>query len=302
MSISTLFPLCRSLRAFATCHLWLLTLALSSAAAPADAPASIFPPLSGWKQGEVKSYGPDKLYVPIDGASDQFLRFHFELMQDTEYARGDERITIQAYRHATLLDAFGIYSQNRPAQDLYFKIGVQGYKEGDYLNFLAGRHYIEMRSSSAAESTVATMGALAAEMARSLNGNAAVPAIFAAFPTQGRKPNSEKYTTQDIFGYDFLHDAFQVSFSAAGKEYALVAFKGVDETDAAEMLRAYLKQVPEVPTVPADGFIEVNTRYQGRIAFLRGGRYLCCARGDLPAAEIRAQLSELQNQLSQLKN
>ncbi|HTZ20081.1 MAG TPA: DUF6599 family protein [Opitutaceae bacterium] len=291
----------RNLHFFAFCPLCLLTLALSSVAAAAEAPAPIFPALPGWKQGEIQSYGPDKLYVPIDGASDQFLRFHFELMQDTEYARGDERITVQAYRHATPLDAFGLYSQNRPAQDLYFKIGLQGYKEADYLNFLAGRYYVEMRASSTAESSLAAMGALAAEMARSLNGDAVIPAIFRAFPSQGRKPNSEKYTTQDILGYDFLHDAFQVSYSAAGKEYVLLAFKGANEADAAQMLRAFLQQVSDAPAVPEDGFLAVNDKYQGRISFLRGGRYLCCARGDLPAAEVRPLLAELNNQLSQLK-
>jgi hypothetical protein len=31
-------------------------------------PVSLFPELQGWKKGEEASWGPDNLYVPIDGA------------------------------------------------------------------------------------------------------------------------------------------------------------------------------------------------------------------------------------------
>jgi hypothetical protein len=280
----------------------LLCLALilpSASASPTQ--GNIFPALEGWKQGAISSYSPENLYVPIDGAADLFLRYNFEEMRSVEYGNGTETFTVEAYRHATPLDAYGIYSQGRPAKDVYIDIGMQAYAEADLLNFVAGRHYVEMRTSTPNEKSLGAMRTIAKRMAEALNGGAKVPDLFACFPTQGRKPYSEKYVAKDILGYDFLRTAFQVEYETAGKTYMLYAMRGEKEGDAAKMMQTYFTQLKMPAGSPVEGFIVVNDKYHGDVSLWKTGRYLLCASGSLQPDESKALLAGLKSQIEKTK-
>jgi hypothetical protein len=278
-----------------------LIVALGALAVASSAAEGLFPALEGWKQGDIKRYSPENLYVPIDGAADLFLRYNFEEMQSVEYRDGTDAFSVEAYRHATPLDAFGIYSQGRPSQDAYLPLGVQGYAGVDYLNFLAGRHYVEMLTSTPGPKTRAAMQTVAKAMAGALNQGAAMPALFAHFPVQGRKPNSEKYLARDVLGYAFLHHAFQVEYDVGGKTCSLLALRGQSDAEPANMLQAYRAELQQAAGAAGDGCVELADNYRGRVLLWPTGRYLLCLTGDAPPPEARTLLAELKSRIEAAK-
>ena len=105
---------------------------------------SWLPSVDGWTiSGEIEVFNPDNLFDRINGAAPLFLENNFREMTSMEYKKGTDYITIQAYRHATPEDAFGMYSSER-SSDLEF-LPVGGEAQGDKTNlyFFAGKYVSE---------------------------------------------------------------------------------------------------------------------------------------------------------------
>lgn len=260
-------------------------------------PAStLFPDLDGWKKGEIATWTPDTLYQPIDGAADLFLRYHFEEMDSVEYSNGSESFTVEVYRHATPTDAFGPYSQGLPEREVYLDIGVQGYADGGNLNFLAGRHYIEMRSLAEEAKVLGPMKDVARRMAAALNEGARFPAIFGRFPEKGRRPHSERYLARDVLGYACLPQAFAAEYTLNGGTGTLQVLPFASEAEAKETLAAFLREEKHGP-VEEGVMAELDDRYQGRLQLLKSGRYLLIVSGSLEAEPARALIREAADRL-----
>ncbi|MBA4391783.1 MAG: hypothetical protein C0399_12730, partial [Syntrophus sp. (in: bacteria)] len=85
---------------------------------PVSSPAAQdfrFPDMPGWKQsGDVQTFSPKTLYEYINGAADLYLASDFEELTVAEYVNDKKAsVIVEAYRHRTPRDAFGIYSQER---------------------------------------------------------------------------------------------------------------------------------------------------------------------------------------------
>jgi hypothetical protein len=260
--------------------------------------SSLFPNIKNWKRGEIKTYTPENLYTPIDGAADLFLRYNFEEMTATEYATDSNYISVEVYRHKTPVDAFGVYSQERPEYNIYFNIGVQGYKESDYLNFLAGRHYVKVRANKADEKSMAAMTEIASVMAKNLNNNASFPVIFNAFPSEGRIPFSEKYIPKEVLGYRFLHTSFQAGYNTNGNVYKIFVLAGLDEQDAVKMLNDYFNYLKQPASDTYEGLFQVLDKYNGAIVILKSGKYLLFTQGNISMEESIRLLNEMKTKLS----
>jgi hypothetical protein len=261
----------------------------------------IFPAISNWSRGEIKTYNSSNLYAPIDGAADLFLRYNFEEMQATEYKRDSNYITIEVYKHKTPVDAFGIYSQEKPDRDIFFNIGVQGYKEEDYLNFLAGQYYVKMRVWKVNENSTAAMNEIASKLALKLNNNAVFPKIFSAFPLENKIAFSEKYITRDVLGYTFLHSSFQVEYNNNEKKYTIFVLKGSNYADALKMLKSYFKFLKQPADDMPDGLYQVYDPHNGLITILKSGLYLLCIRGNAAMEENIKLLNDMKVKIDLLK-
>jgi hypothetical protein len=265
-------------------------------------PVSLFPELQGWKKGEEASWGPDNLYVPIDGAADLFLRYRFERMRSIEYKNADgNSVNVEVYRQATPLDAFGIYSQGRPARDSYLDIGVQAYAEPDSLTLLAGSHYIELRSNSDAGQNQTAMREIAQKLAEKLNDGARFPSFFSLFPAEGKKACSEKYIARDVLGYDFLKNAYEVDYVKEGQTLSLYVCRGETPLEAEAMFSKFLGQ-QNMPTGAVSSLpLEVVDKYHGSVLLVRAGSQLILASGKVPSAQKRAMVERLKISLEQIE-
>jgi hypothetical protein len=261
----------------------------------------IFPVISNWSRGEIKTYNSSNLYTPIDGAADLFLRYNFEEMRATEYKRDSNYLTIEVYRHKTNVDAFGIYSQEKPDRNIFFNIGVQGYKEEDYLNFLAGKYYVKMRVWIVNESSLAVMNEIAIKLALCLNENASFPKIFNTFPLENKIAFTEKYISRDVLGYTFLHSSFQVEYKNNEKKYTVFVLKGLTDADAFTMLKSYFKFLKQPTDDMTDGLYQVYDPHNGLITILKSGLYLLCIRGNGTMEDNIKLLNEMKIKVDLLK-
>jgi hypothetical protein len=156
-----------------------------------------FPEITGWKQsGEVQTFSPKTLYEYINGAADLYLASDFEELKVAEY--GNEKkasVIVEAYRHRTPRDAFGIYSQERLPDGNFLKIGAQGYIDKNILNFVCGSYYVKLNSFNTGADDREVLQAVAKKVTGNLGEKGDLPSILSVFPSEGKKGNSEKYIT-----------------------------------------------------------------------------------------------------------
>ena len=98
-----------------------LSLVLVILLLPVSSPAAKdlqFPDIPGWKpSGDVQTFSPKTLYKYINGAADLYLASDFEELKVAEYVNENKAsVVVEAYRHRTPRDAFGIYSQVESTQ------------------------------------------------------------------------------------------------------------------------------------------------------------------------------------------
>ncbi|MBU4370639.1 MAG: hypothetical protein KKD68_01940 [Proteobacteria bacterium] len=182
-----------------------------------------FPEIAGWKySAEIQTFIPKTLYEYINGAADLYLASDFEELQVAEY--GNEKkasIIVEAYRHRTEEDAFGIYSQERLPDGNYLSIGAKGYIDRHILNFVTGRYYVKINSFNTGAEDLEVLQLFAKKMAEGSGERGGLPAILSAFPAEGKKGRSEKYITRNFLGYPFLHSAFTADYETAGGKFKL---------------------------------------------------------------------------------
>ncbi|HEY4785976.1 MAG TPA: DUF6599 family protein [Bacteroidales bacterium] len=259
--------------------------------------SNLFPVIESWSLSEKKVYNASNLYNPIDGAADMFLSYNFEEMQAVDYTCDSDYISVEVYRHKTPIDAFGAYSQERPDRNIYFEIGVQGYKEGDYINFLAGRYYIKIRTWRANEKSLKAMHEIARKQAEALNGNTKFPGIFSIFPEKGRIPFSEKYFNENVLGFKFLHSSFEVSYSLDNRSFTLFLLKSQNESEVKNMLEEYFKYLKLTVDDMSDKLYTIDDMYNGKMFILKSGNYLICARGEIAEENIKDVLNEIKGKI-----
>ena len=114
---------------------------------------SLFPQISGWKiTQDDPVYTANNLWDIIDGAADLFLEYSFIDLHIARYISTDSiEVKVELYRHASDVDAFGIYSQERDTGYHFIPLGIQGYIQQGVLNFLTGSYYIKLSTYRAGD-------------------------------------------------------------------------------------------------------------------------------------------------------
>lgn len=256
-------------------------------------PPAIFPELSGWKMDNYNVYNSNNLYTAINGAAELFFKYNFVEMNRVDYLQDSNYITVEVYKHESPIDAFGVYSRERPNKDIYIEIGVQGYKEHDYLYFNAGNCYIKIRTLILNKKSEEAMQNIAKEIALGLNNNAVFPSQFSAFPSSSKIPFSEKYYNESVLGFDFLHSSYEVTYNKENKEFVLFILEGDNKDDAFQMLTDYFAYFNIPFEENKKGFYILDDRYNGEICILKYKRYLVCSRGQVNSEESEKLLQEI---------
>ncbi|MDR2361934.1 MAG: hypothetical protein LBD91_04320 [Prevotellaceae bacterium] len=258
--------------------LLLLVLLCIAGTAPAQTPRELYsalPAVDGWTiSPDIEVFTRDNLYERINGAAPLFFENNFEEMTSMVYTQHNEYITIQAYRHATPEDAFGMYASER-SPDMTFYPGIGGEAQGDEygLFFFAGSLYVKMSASSEGESVTRAFKEIATGLADAIDAGASYPPLFKVFPEEGLMRYTQAYISQNYIGHAFLKPVYAAHYTRYGISFQAFVIDGKAPDAARQILRDYF-QFTGQPDNFTPGNILVEDRYNGNIPMVWQGRYI----------------------------
>jgi len=146
--------------------------------------SELFPEMKGWKRlDSTRVYNAANLYDYIDGAADVFLSYEFQELRVADYeSAGGGLVTVEIYRHKSPVDAFGIYSRERPTEGPFLEISEQGYYREGILNFVQGAAYVKIASINVREN----MGGQLREFAQKVSDRLGTRTGLPRTPSQRR--------------------------------------------------------------------------------------------------------------------
>jgi hypothetical protein len=237
------------------------------------------PKINGWEiTPEIEIFNQDNLYTRINGAAPLFLENNFQEMTSLVYTKGDDYITIQAYRHATSDDAFGMYSSERSTEmEHYPEIGGEAQGDEYGLFFFSGSVYVKMSASNTGEEFSKAMQEIAKGLAAKIDAKATYPAIFEAFPEDGVVAYSQAYITQNYIGHEFLKPAYTVNYKwkekEKEKEFQAFVIDGKTAEDAKKIIGEYFKFTKQGDKI-VEGKLLLKDKYNGNIPIVWKDRYI----------------------------
>lgn len=234
---------------------------------------SWLPAVAGWTiSDEVEVFNPDNLFDRINGAAPLFIENNFREMTSMEYKKGADYITIQAYRHATPEDAFGMYSSERSSDLAFLPIGGEAQGDKTNLYFFAGNMYLKIWSNVSGDVS-AELQSIGKGLAEKIDATAAYPLVVRLFPEEGKIPYSVSYITSNFIGHEFLRSVYTARYERGGQSFQLFILDGGTPEGVKDVLTQYMaftKQPQEVQ----EGELLIKDRYNGDIPSLWKGRYL----------------------------
>lgn len=286
--IAKFYPLIRTgaPRTLALLALSAIVLACSPSGTGADAHksadvSSLFPKLDGWNaEPEPSVYDSETLYEYIDGAADLYINYDFQELAALGYDKGDDRgIVIDIYRHSTPINAFGIYSQERPSKGNFIEVGTQGYQDTGILNFVLGDYYVKLSGYYLGDDDEEMLRSVAEGVAARLEGVPGFPPVIGAFPDSGKVPNSERYIAINFMGHGFLNSAYVAEYVSGETELNLFILEADDAAGAQKMVDGYLalaeKKGEEVVTEGGlHRFMDPYQKSRGRVNLASKGNYV----------------------------
>jgi hypothetical protein len=206
---------------------------------------SLFPQIPNWKiTQDDPVYNANNLWDIIDGAADLYLEYAFIDLHIARYFSTDSiEVKVELYRHASNVDAFGMYSQERDTGYNFIQLGVQGYLQQGVLNYLTGSYYIKLSTYQTGNKAQDAMVTIGRKLAERLKQNNAMPKLFQVFPSKGKLSNTEQYVARNFLGYGFLNSAYVSSYKDSST-FKVFVIESVVPEKANAMLADYLNAVP----------------------------------------------------------
>ncbi len=178
-----------------------------------------FPQVEGWAPaGEVRIYDADTLWEYIDGAAELFIEYGVQTCRTADLASGDLVVTVDLYDMGTPLNAFGIFTRERPEQGPSLPEATEAVVSPPYQALLLkGSTYVKVNVVEGELTTTAGAELLEA-IARTLPGEAVYPPELALLPQEGRVAGSEGYQTQGFLGVSELANCLYAEYTDEGGE------------------------------------------------------------------------------------
>lgn len=183
--------------------------------------AADFPEIKGWTStSEVTHYTPENLWEYINGAADQFLDYGFQFLRSHEFKSDTTMVTIDIYDMETALNAFGMYTSERPIEYTPIRIGVESIiSPPSQCLLLKGRYYVKVYAFEG-EITENNSKSLLTSLANGLPGEDNFPQEIALLPVEGRISGSEGFVLEGYLGLSELNKCVFASYKdKEGKEF-----------------------------------------------------------------------------------
>ncbi len=232
----------------------------------------MFPEIEGWnRQAEVDIYSPETLWDIINGAADVFMAYEFQQLYWGEYINSDDDalyIVMEIYRQGGPANAFGVYSQERPATPDLIDVGAQGYTAPGVLHFFVDDCYVKIRSHDRTEETAKAMEKLAREVSDIIDPDPGFPEIVNMLPEEGRIDFSDQFINTNFLGHPFLSGAFVSSYNIDSKSFNLFVIKNSSKEESKKILADYYEFSQQDVGEISEGIHRVDDRWNGEIGIV----------------------------------
>lgn len=182
-------------------------LALPAAAADPLAPLLENDTLAGWKQtAPATTYTPDNVFELINGEAELYFPYGLERVVAVDYAApdgSDMTVSIEAYELASLLDAFGVFSNYRDEHSDSAGIGAESVAGTTQIVFYQDELFVKARTNKLDQP--GRLLAFTKQLSRNLPQNLAPPAELELLNVQGVIPASRQYIAKSLLGYEFFN-------------------------------------------------------------------------------------------------
>ncbi len=170
----------------------------------------VMPPVcvEGWSMdGKVTFFDKDTLFDRIDGESELFFPYGFELLAYARYEnRQDPKIAIDAdvYKMGSVLDAFGMFANYRRKDDADAAIGGGGTVSSSQLFFYQDRYFVRLQITGTTSAYQDIYLTCAKAISKNLPQNTGRPRELEALMVPAVVEKSERYVAQSLLGYVFF--------------------------------------------------------------------------------------------------
>jgi len=230
----------------------LLTIYASVPVFAADGPMENFLPARGCAQGwalkdKTVLFNKDTLFDHINGEAELYFPYGFDMLATATYMnRKNSEVWIVAdvYRMASLLDAFGIYSNYRKADAASVKVGAEGFGSSFQLMFYQDRYFVRLQVTGATSLGQDVFLACARSVSEKLPFNARPAGELEALKIPGIVPKTERYIAKSLLGYAFFRRGIIADALVEGErvQVFLVTEDSVSAArEAFDHYRSYLK-------------------------------------------------------------
>lgn len=234
---------------------------------------SWLPQIDGWTLADkVEIFTPDNLFDRINGSAPLFLENNFKEMTAMEYTKGDDYITIQAYRHGSPEDTFGMYASERSPEMTFYPFGAESQGDDTNIYFFAGNMYVKMWANGTGDMGD-VMKKIAEDFAKKIEPHPSYPALIEKFPKEGKQPYSETYITSNYIGHNFLNGVYTANYELDGQSFQAFIIDAKTTEDAKKMLSVYFNFTKQ-PQEFEQGKLLITDRYNGDIPVIWNDRYI----------------------------
>lgn len=283
-----------------------------------DSPSLQFLPrqqeAKGWKLDEDPIVIPgDHLTSYLDRDATNLARYGAQDLTVGKYSAvgGDGFATVEIYRFADFIKAFGAYSTRKQGTFRILNLPNESFQNAHSIQIWRGAFYVRVVGQPADQ-----LVKLAGSVADKMPAAPGKPAVFNFLPDQFRMPNSERYSAESGLGQPYLANSFQASFDVKGDAIEGLVIPAANKNAAAAILNAYRtlfvqngKLLDPIPNLGEDNFT-AEDKFLGRAVAFRIDRFVVVFNGyqdrqhlvDLATLADQRILGTIRNQLVTANN
>jgi hypothetical protein len=272
-----------------TMTIMLAALLLSSIISRADG----FPEIEGWHpESKVNIYRRGDLWEYINGAAEQFVMYGFQLLRFREFSKEDRRMSVEIYDMGSALNAFGIYTTERPEEGKRLSIGTEAVVGPSLCLFFKDRYYIKvmmLRGLLDDQSGEAVLKAIEPYIL----GETGLPPELNILPMRERISGSGKYVTEAYKGLSELSNILFADYeNATGNAYRYFL---VIPTSEETVERVWKKLSEKWVSTRFEGHTILcrDIPYEGKIGIIRKGNKILGVSGISDETELYTRLVEV---------
>ncbi|MEI6274559.1 MAG: DUF6599 family protein [Prolixibacteraceae bacterium] len=258
----------------------------------------VFPKIPGWNtDGKVLNFNQENLYEHIDGASEFYLSYGFEMLQVASWSNNGAELTIEVYDHADPLRAYGIYSIEKSAKAATLPVGLEGYGDASTFNFVAGKFYVKMNGTELEKIPGFSLKSIAEEFSKTLCLKPEYPKTVGMFPKENQIPNTCQYIPSEFMGLGFLGSALRAKYSLGGEEVSFFIVERADRGEVEQIITKYASYADAKIKKPAEGDFLFKDPFNGMVCLRWKGNYLIGASGFTDKKKVIVVLDQVSAKL-----